>query len=507
MNASPPTDATIDQAVRHYAQTRPDDVAVLDPNEQLTWAQLNLAADQVATYLHHQGIRNGSRIGWLGPNTVHYAPSLLGSWRVGAALVGMNWRMPQAELEAASQVVGLDHLIADQRFAAAAQQIHPDATSIAGPGGTPWSAIEPVRESRTPQIQEAEAMIYFTSGSTGTPKAVPLTRAAVEATMVHAEVHHFSPGDRALIVPPTFHVAGATWTLYSLKGGVTLVYTDNAAPAALVDTMRNQEVTHAILVPTLIQALVAELRHAPRPLPHLSHIGYGASPIAPELLAEAIEVLGCEFSQVYGMTETGGGVSFLANADHQLEGPGRERLASAGRPGVGVELEIREPGTGGILQHGQVGELWLRTPCLTQGYIGTDDPTGGVLIDGWLNTRDVGYRDAAGFLYLVGRADDMIQTGAENVHPRAVEEVLLNHPAVTDCAVYGVPHPRWGEQVCAAIISTAHPATAAELSAHCAERLAGYQIPKQFLFVDELPRTATGKVQRKELIARTPNLH
>ncbi|GAA1090234.1 long-chain fatty acid--CoA ligase [Nocardioides dubius] len=493
---------TIDQAVRRHASERPEEPAVVDADGTLSWAQLDRAAHQVADHLRATGIRPGDRVGWLGPNRTHYPAVLLGTWRAGAAMVGMNWRLPSGAITAAARAVALDHLVADARFETEARAAMGEQVSITAAGTSPWAQRSTTDEAPVTDADQV-AMIYFTSGSTGTPKAVPLSRRAVEATMAHAQVHRYSPGDRALIVPPTFHAAGATWTAYCLKAGVTVHYSDDASARGLIDTLRDQAISHAILVPTLIHAVVDELDRRPEPLPALRHVAYGASPIPPALLNDAIRLLGCDFSQVYGMSETGGGVTFLSVEDHRAVDEHPERLASAGRPGVDVELQVRGP-LGDVAKTGEAGEVWLRTPCLTTGYLAAEDPTGGVLRDGWLNTRDVGYQDADSYLYLLGRADDMIQTGAENVHPRAVEEVLLEHPAVADCAVYGVRHARWGEQVTAAVVSTGPAPTAEQLSEFCAPRLAGYQIPKRYLFVDELPRTAAGKVQRHELVALTP---
>jgi acyl-CoA synthetase (AMP-forming)/AMP-acid ligase II len=498
----PTPDVTIDEAVRHHAATRPDDEAAVDPRSSLTWADLDRAANQVAEHLRARGVGPGDRVGWLGPNSVHYPPLLLGVWRAGAAIVGLNFRLPRAQLALAADVVSLRHLVADFRFVAVAQEVLAGAVTVVGPEEAPWDILEPERSQPQRHDEDAEAMIYFTSGSTGTPKAVPLTHRAVESAIVHGTIHHFSTRSRSLAVPPAFHVAGSIWTNYGLHAGATMVYTEDASPAGLVAVMRDQRVSHAIMVPTLIHSLVTELRTAPEPLSDLVHIGYGASPINSTLLAEALELLDCEFSQVYGMTEAGGGVTFLLAEDHAADPAYAHRLASAGRPGQDVEVEVRGS-DGTVLPTGESGELWFRTPCLTHGYLGTDDPTGGVLVGGWLNTRDIGYLDMDGYVYVQGRADDMIQTGGENVHPLAVEEVLLEHPQVADAAVYGVAHEHWQQQVCAAVVPVGTGLSEKELIAFCKGKLAGYQVPRTILILDELPRTATGKVLRKDLAPRT----
>ncbi|WP_165969012.1 fatty acid--CoA ligase family protein [Actinomadura sp. KC06] len=241
-----------------------------------------------------------------------------------------------------------------------------------------------------------------------------------------------------------------------------------------------------------------ELKRNPRSLPALKHVGYGASPITRTLLEEGLDLLGCDFSQVYGMTEAGGGLCFLPPEDHRTTGSNAHRLTSAGRPGNGVDVEVRNA-TGERLPTGRSGELWFRATSLTRGYLGDEEASRALIVDAWLNSRDVGRVDEDGYVYVEGRADDMIVTGGENVHPRAVEDVLASMPGVQDCAVYGVPDDHWGQAVAAALVADPATVTEADVVAYCKERLAGYQVPRRVLFVPDLPRTAAGKVVRKQL--------
>lgn len=486
----------IDDAVRHHAAERGDSVALMTPHHRLTWAELDAAADRCAGYLADHGVGPGDRVAWLGPNEAGYPITLLGAWRRGATIVGLNFRLPAPELRALSAEIGLAHTIVDTRFEALAahlrsgQLTHVDAREI-------WPPTDQHSVDTIATDDDAEAMLYFTSGSTGHPKAVPLTRRAVEATIPYASVHEFTPDSRVLIIPPSFHAAGATWTNYGLQIGVTTVYSDDPSPAGIAQAIADNAITHTILVPTLIHSLLDELRRNPRPLESLQHVGYGASPITQHLLNQAIEILGCDFCQVYGLSESGGGVAFLLPADHLGESPAH--LASAGRPGMDVDVEVRDP-DGRVLGRNESGELWFRAPSLTKGYLGNPEATGRVLVDGWLNSRDVGFLDDDGYIYVLGRSDDMIQTGGENVHPQAVEEVLATLPGVTECAVYGTPDDHWGQRVTAAIVADAVTTLSADdVIAWCSGKLASYQIPKTVIFVDALPRTATGKVKRTEL--------
>lgn len=499
MSHSPRLDVT----VRGHAATRPDEVAFIDPVRTVTWAQLNDEADRVAGMLQRAGVEPGNRVGWLGPNSTAYPITLLGIWRAGAAVAGLNWRMPPEGVAASCAVIDVDHVVADHRFAdAAAQAPSRTGVTVVEPGAEPWNSEEPIVRARSVGPDD-EAIIYFTSGSTGTPKAVPLTHFAATAALQYADAHEYDESSRALIIPPVFHAAGSIWTNYGMDLGITQVYTEDPTPAGIVSALRDHRISHVILVPTLIHTLVEELKRTGESLPDLKHVAYGTSPITQSLLGEAMRILGCDFSQVYGLSEGGGALSFLWSRDHALDGPHTHRLKSAGKPGAGVEIEIRDM-KGQSVPAGETGGLWVRGPSLTHGYIGNDEATKRSIVDGWLNTGDVARLDEDGYLYIEGRADDMILTGGENVHPQAVEEVLATMPGVQECAVYGIPDEHWGERVTAAVVTDAGADIDEEkVRAHCRQHLAGYQVPRTVLVLPELPRTATGKVMRTRLVEQT----
>ena len=498
-----PTPETIEEAVRRHARERADVPAFTDPARTLTWAQLDDAADRCAALLAGHAVGQGDRVAWLGPNSVGYPVCVLGAWRRGASIVGLNFRLPPADLAAVTEAIGLDHVVVDARFVNMAAHLHTAGLTVVEAADDEWPPPAEPPEPVVPHDDD-EALIYFTSGSTGHPKAVPLTRRAVEATIPYADVHGFGTDSRALVIPPNFHAAGATWANYGMHIGMSTVYTADTSPAGIVDALIDQAITHTLLVPTLLHAVVEELKHQPRQITSLKHVGYGASPITQHLLGEAMDLLGCEFGQVYGLTETGGGVSFLWPADHLGDHPAH--LASAGRPGKDVEVEVRGPDRT-VLPTGQSGELWFRAPSLTRGYLGNPEATSRVLVDGWLNTRDVGFLDEDGYIYVQGRSDDMIQTGGENVHPQAVEEVLITMPGIAECAVFGVPDPHWGQRVTAAVVAdpddTGDRLTAEAIRSWCTVRLARYQVPKSIVMLHELPRTASGKVKRTALAANS----
>ncbi|MGI5158966.1 class I adenylate-forming enzyme family protein [Microbispora sp. CA-102843] len=488
---------TIDEAVREHARTRPDALAVVSPRLSLNWRELDEAADRCAGHLAGHGVGPGSRVGWLGGNDAAFTVVLLAAWRRRASLVGLNWRLPAAGQREAIGFVGLTHLISGPGFAERGAEVASGLTTHSAAGERLWPDDAP-GETLEPEPGD-EAIVFFTSGSTGVPKAVPLTRMANELGVANRTVHRFGSESRQLIVPPVFHLAGATWVQYGLRYGTTQVYIAEAGPAAIVDAFAEHGITHAVLVPTLLRAIVDNLKEHPRKLPHLRHIAYGASPITMSLLKEAIDVLGCELCQIYGMTEAGSPVTCLPPEDHRLDPEHAGRLSSAGRLTPGVELSVREPGSGAELPPGVSGELYFRSPYMMRGYIGRDDATREVLADGWLNTRDVGHVDEDGYVYVEGRSDHMIVTGGMNVHPGEVENVIDQMPEVLECAVYGAPDELWGQRVCAVVVAREDGLTERAVTDHCRTYLPGYKVPKTVSFLPALPRTATGKIVRAKL--------
>jgi acyl-CoA synthetase (AMP-forming)/AMP-acid ligase II len=238
-----------------------------------------------------------------------------------------------------------------------------------------------------------------------------------------------------------------------------------------------------------------------RATPSLQLVAYGTSPISSSLLTRAMARLGCSFTQMYGSTEAGGIITRLAIADHKVDGPVSYRLRSAGRPLPGIAVRVVDPVTGVDLKRGEIGELVVRTPWAMRGYWQDKKATDNVIdTGGWLHTHDAAHLDADGYVYISGRLDDVIISGGENVHPGEVEEVLATLPGLASVALVGVPDRHWGEMVAAAVVADGTQLlTEQQVIAYCRERLAGYKCPRRVMFVDELPRNATGKVVRRSV--------
>jgi long-chain acyl-CoA synthetase len=309
----------------------------------------------------------------------------------------------------------------------------------------------------------------------------------------------------ALGVLPMFHISGVGSVLTSMMAGAKLVIGHEASPSGIAATIEEHGVTHVVLVTSLLTGLLhLSGKSEDTRLASLRTISYGAAPITDEVLGHAVNTLGCDLVQIYGLTESSGVLTALTADDHRAirEDPAcHERLRSCGQARPGIDIRIIDPATGESLPTGSIGEITARTDRIMSGYWKNDQATRETLSPGgWLRTGDLGEMDSDGYLYLHDRLRDMIISGGENVYPAEVENALQWHPAVAEVAVIGVPDQRWGETVHAVVVLTeGATATEEDLLLHARSRLAHYKCPTAVSFVGSLPRNATGKVLRREL--------
>jgi len=272
-------------------------------------------------------------------------------------------------------------------------------------------------------------------------------------------------------------------------------------PPALIDLVAAHHITHAFLVPAVLQFMLMVPGVEEADFSSLRVIVYGASPISEDVLARSVETFGAKFWQAYGLTETTGAVVNLSPEDHATEGPKRHLLRSCGKAGPGVELRIVDPDTHDDVATGEVGEIWVRTAQVMKGYWNNEEATREAIDDdGWFRSGDAGYLDDAGYLFIHDRVKDMIVSGGENVYPAEVENVLMAHPAIADVAVIGVPDEKWGETAKAVVVKAEGvDVSDDEIIAYARERLARFKCPTSVDYVDALPRNPSGKVLKKDL--------
>jgi long-chain acyl-CoA synthetase len=363
-------------------------------------------------------------------------------------------------------------------------------------------ACDPVDPGHEPGADDVSMQLY-TSGTTGLPKGVMLANRNI-ATMIElagADAFAVDETTVSLVAMPLFHIGGSGWALTAMSRGGTSVILRDMDPAELLRLVERERVTHAFVVPAVLMLLLGTAGIEKADLSSLDTIFYGASPIAEDVLVRCMDVIGCHFSQVYGMTETSGAIVRLDHEDHDPDGPRRHLLRAAGKALPGVEIRIVDPDTGADVPADAVGEIWTRSAYNMLGYWGKPEETADTILDGgWLRTGDAGYLDDEGYLFLHDRIKDMVVSGGENIYPAEVENVLLGIPGVADAAVIGIPHDTWGETVKAVVVrAPGSDITADAIISHCRGGLAHYKCPTSVDFTVALPRNPSGKILKREL--------
>jgi acyl-CoA synthetase (AMP-forming)/AMP-acid ligase II len=318
-------------------------------------------------------------------------------------------------------------------------------------------------------------------------------------------ISYGGPPDVFLNVLPTYHIAGTGVALLTLSSGGYSVMVPDFDPVKVLASIAEHRVTHTFLVPAMLQFMLQVPGVEKGDYSSLKTISYGASPITEKVLTGAMRAFGCDFVQVYGLTETTGAVTFLPPEDHDPDGPKKHLLRSAGRPMLNVEIRVVDPASGKDAADGAIGEVWIRTPQNMKGYWDNARATRDAFVArdadgmGWFRSGDAGYlRD--GYLFLHDRVKDMIISGGENIYPAEVENVLMQHPAVADGAVIGVPDEQWGEAVKACVVlKPGTQATQGEIIDFMRARLAHYKCPRSIDFLEAIPRNPTGKILKRVL--------
>lgn len=495
--------------VREHARTRADEIALVSGDRRLTWADLHRRSSRLGNALIKEGVRPKDRVGLLMKNTPEFHEIAFGCSKINAAVAGLNWRLAKGEIAAILEDANLAALVVDGEHRELVSDLEGDLSKLRVIQlGDEYDSMLGKASEKDPDVATAPddvTLILYSSGTTGKPKGIMISNQNLSFTRRMAdELFRMRPESVHLVASPLFHIGGAGTGLTLMTLGGRTVLTRDASAEHLLELIENERVTHAFFVPAVIQRLVELQEVEKRDLSTLELVAYGAAPMTEALLRRSIDVLGCGFLGCYGMTETSGTVTALFPEEHVAEGPDARLLRSVGRSLRWAEVRVTNMETGVAAEPGEVGEIWVRSKANMLGYLDQPEATAETLVEGgWLRTGDGAYSDEQGYLFLQDRIKDMIISGGENIYPIELENVIADHPAVSDVAVIGVPHERWGETPKAVIVLKAGVAAdAADIIEFTRSRLARYKCPTSVEFVDELPRTATGKVLKKTLRAQ-----
>jgi acyl-CoA synthetase (AMP-forming)/AMP-acid ligase II len=417
--------------------------------------------------------------------------------------VPLNYRLAQEEVAALVARIAPAYLVAGPEHATRLASL-PGATAVARERFLAGLAGDAPAEADWPADPDAVAVLLFTSGTTGAPKAALLrNRHLVSYILGSVEFGAAAEEEAALVSVPPYHVAAIAAILSSVYSGRRIVQLASFSAEAWLETARAERVTHAFVVPTMLARIADALESAGASLPSLRALSYGGGKMPLPVIERAMRLLpGVDFTNAYGLTETSSTIALLGPEDHRVaaasEDPAvRRRLASVGRALPGVEIEVRDE-SGKAVAAGMPGEIHVRGEQVSGEYQGRDLTLG----DGWFPTRDGGFLDDEGYLFVTGRIDDVIVRGGENLSPGEIEDVLHEHPAVGDCAVVGIPDEQWGEAVAAVIVPRAGDRPAPEeLQAWVRARLRSSRVPERIEFRDALPYNETGKLLRRKVRA------
>jgi acyl-CoA synthetase (AMP-forming)/AMP-acid ligase II len=489
----------IADGIRAAAFRTPGKIAITEGARHLSFRQLVERIDRVSQLARGIGLTFGDKVAIQCRNRLEYLEIVAGMSSAGVAVATIGPAAPAPEIRFICEDSGARVLFVDEALSAQAREAVPPSVERVIVMERDYDALIAQALSSRLDVNVTEHDIFsipYTSGATGRPKGVMLAhRGRVLACYAMASEHGcYGPDDRAVATTPMFHGAGFLMALAPVFFGGSVTLMPRFDIEALLKAIEHTQATSAYMVPTHFAALFAMGDRARQfKVASLKAVISGTAPLAQSMKAKIIEHFGeGRLYERYGTTETN--IACALRPADQLR-----KLACVGQPLPATHLRVLDD-EGNDVPQGEVGELAVASPYLFAGYLNLPEATERSMRGDWFVTGDLARIDDEGYVYLVDRKNDMIISGGENVYPREVEEVLLGHPAVAECAVAGLPHAYWGEQVTAwVVLHKTHEATAHELAELCRQRLSPYKVPKEVRFLEALPRNSMGKILRRSL--------
>lgn len=495
----------ISEWIARNAGLTPDKAAIRFSGRDVSYAELAELIDRLAAALAASGVQRGNCVAYLGCNSPEMLALLFACARLGALFMPLNWRLAGAEHMQMLQDCPPALLFVEPQYVAQTDALRdalgPMTLISFGPADQGWiSWAEFCRRAKGPAPrdpavgEDTPLLICYTSGSTGKPKGVLLTQGAITCNADNsADMHALSPDDRVLTVLPLFHVGGLNiQTTPALRAGCTLVLHPRFDPDAALEAIERERITLMLVVPAVVDMMMASPRWPATDLSSLRMMSIGSS-IVPTHLIEAVHARGVPMPQVYGATETCPIAAYLKREEAV------RKVGSTGRSAAHCQLRI-VAGNATDLPPGQAGEILVKGRNVMAGYWKASQATDAALKDGWYRTGDIGYFDAEGYLTVVGRSKEMIISGGENIYPAEIENLLIECPDIAEASVIGRPDERWGEIVVAVVVPRTDRVVTGEQVLKLLEgRIARYKYPKEVLVVEALPKTALGKVRKEDV--------
>jgi fatty-acyl-CoA synthase len=491
------TDYALDWMNKRSAIT-PNKIAISDflSKEEWTFQEVNQRATSMANFLLNNDISKGDRIALLAPNHISYFDLLFACMKIGAIFVPLNWRLSSNELKEILDDCAPKILFYHDDFSALSSDIYKlkkvniNSKEYIGSVNIQPSILPIFSLTATDPL-----VILYTGGTTGKSKGVVLSHRSISANAMNTILSwNLTFDDVTPTYLPMFHTGGLnSLTIPVLQIGGRVVIIDKFEPNQAIDVIENEKCTVCLMVPTMYQSIIQLDSFSKASFSSMHTFISGGAP-CPHTVYEAFSKKELSFKEGYGLTEAGPN-NFYIHPNDAIK-----KVGSVGKEMMINSIQIVDENYN-VLGENMVGEILLKGPHLFEYYWQNESATNEAFINGWFKTGDFGKKDADGYFYIVGRKKDMIISGGENIYPTEIENILINYPLVKEVSVIGLPDEKWGESVCAVIVSeNEEEIDTNELKAYCIEKLGRYKVPRKFIFIKQLPKTHVGKIDKKQLI-------